>query len=86
EVVEEERGRGKKRRKPQQSESSKHVKRTKSSINISDVEPSQATPKATPEATQEEPPKESTASARHLAEPTEGSTASAGHLATHDEP
>ncbi|RIB30896.1 hypothetical protein C2G38_2151473 [Gigaspora rosea] len=90
EVVEEERGRGKKRRKPQQSESSsrkgKHVRRTKSPINISDAETSQATPKATLEATQEEPPEGSTASAGHLAEPPEGSTASAGHLATHDEP
>ncbi|RIB00673.1 hypothetical protein C2G38_2233456 [Gigaspora rosea] len=73
----------------------KRVKRTKSPINISDAETSEATPKATPkatsEATQEEPLERSfTASAGYLAtpnEPQEGySTASAGYLATHNEP
>ncbi|RIB05968.1 hypothetical protein C2G38_2218229 [Gigaspora rosea] len=87
----------KKRRKPQQSESSslrgKHVRRSKSPINISDAETSQATleatHKATPESTQEEPLEGSSiASTRHLAihdKPQEGSsTTSAGHLAIHN--
>ncbi|RIB17400.1 hypothetical protein C2G38_2187340, partial [Gigaspora rosea] len=43
------------------SRKGKHVRRTKSPINISDTETSQATPEATPEATQEEPPEGSTA-------------------------
>ncbi|RIB30234.1 hypothetical protein C2G38_2153308 [Gigaspora rosea] len=73
----------------------KHVRRTKSPINILDAETSQATSEATheatPEATQEELPEgSSTTSAGYLAihdEPQEGSStniASAGHLATHD--
>ncbi|RIB11259.1 hypothetical protein C2G38_2203921 [Gigaspora rosea] len=53
------------------SRKGKHVRRTKSPINISDAETSQATPEAThkaaPEATQEEPPEgSSTANRRDL--------------------